>query len=159
MGSNSIFQKKNQHSFLLWWELTLLAQYLYFEELFQHACSLFEWKWIQLVSEISFLTEQTQKQAIPLKSSGVYLSTDIKHVHVITKVSMWKKKIHKCYVLQELCVCEAMAQRTAEPDLLMYPKSQTLWYNSGAGIKEKEDKHDRESKARQMRFTYLRASS
>ena len=38
----------------------------------------------------SFLMEQVQKQVVSLKSSEVYLSTDIKYMSVITMASTWK---------------------------------------------------------------------
>ena len=40
---------------------------------------------VQLASEILFLVEQVQKQAVSLKSSEVYLSLGTKCVGVITK--------------------------------------------------------------------------
>ena len=42
---------------------------------------------VQSVSESSFPMEQIQKQVVSLKSSEVYLFTDIKYVGVITKGS------------------------------------------------------------------------
>ena len=76
------------------------------------------------VSESSFLTQRIQKQVVSPKSSEVCLSIDIKYTGVKAKESTRKINSEKLPTGGILCICGAMAQRTVEPDLLMYPKCQ-----------------------------------
>ena len=73
---------------------------------------------IQSVSARSLLTEQIQKQVVPLQTSEVYLSIDIKYVGVITKESTWKFDEEMLRTAGIQCIYGAMAWWTVEPDLL-----------------------------------------
>ena len=76
---------------------------------------------IQSVSESLILTEQIA-QVVSLKSSEVYLSTDIKYVGVITKGNTWSINSEILHAAGIQCICGAMGQSAVKPDLLTYPK-------------------------------------
>ena len=74
---------------------------------------------VQSASERSFSMKQIQKQIVPLKSSEVYISIDIKFVGVITKDSALKINSEMLHTMGIQCACGAMAQWKAWPTYVL----------------------------------------
>ena len=92
----------------------------------------------QSVSESSFSTKQIQKQVVPMKSSKVYLSLDLRFVGMLTQGSTWKITSEMLRTARTECIHGAMAQRTVHPDLLSHSKVLILFWRTrkifGCGI-------------------------
>lgn len=97
------------------------------KDFFQHAHSLFEWKWKVSVNE--FLTGQVQNQVVSLQSSEVFLSIDIKYVDTITKRNTQKVNLGMQHTVAVQCICGAMAQCLVELDRLTRRLHKTIQYD------------------------------
>ena len=141
--------QKIQHSFLHWQcppltEIGIIHTIFFQREfLLTHTWSFLVEINVKSVGESLLLTEQIQKQVVPLKSLEVYLSTDIKYVGVITVGSTWKTNSEVYFFtpsqpqriisgLRETFVGRYVVERTNKAEIRPEEKSETAeicWEN------------------------------